>query len=505
MSIPQSAPGLGPGPLDRRRAGVLLHPTSLPGPGLGGDLGPEAHRFLELLRRGGLSVWQVLPLGPTHADGSPYLAQSVRAGNPALISLELVAACAWAPPASALETGSGEHTVSSRHQVFGQCAERFAALADTGEREAYAAFRQRQSDWLEDYALYQVLRSAAGDRAWWHWPESLRDRESNALASARRSHRLALEAVRFEQFLFYQQWQALRRAANTGGVLMFGDLPLFVAHDSADVWAEPAAFRLGPDGLPTVVAGVPPDAFSATGQHWGNPHYDWVYHRRNDFAWWRRRLATELERCDLLRLDHFRGLQACWEIPADCDTALEGCWVPAPGAELLAAARAHLGALPLVAEDLGVITPEVLALRDRFQLPGMKILQFAFDSDASNPYLPHNLEPNSVIYTGTHDNDTSAGWWAALPEERRARVLEYLGCGSAPMPEALMRCAMGTVSRLAILPMQDLLGLDSSHRMNVPGTAEGNWRWRLRWEQVDPGLSEQLHHWAELYGRVAPD
>jgi len=475
--------------LDRRRAGLLLHPTSLPGPGPCGTLGAQARRFVHWLEEGGFGLWQVLPLTPPHEDGSPYQALSSFAGDIRLLDPEGAVAAGWLEPGAA-------PAAEWRAQAF-------QGFLGAGGREDpdYRTFLDRSRHWLDDFARFLVLHRRFR-RAWTDWPEPLRDRHPEALAELDREAALDLDRVRFEQFLFERQWLALRHEANQRGILLFGDLPIFVAHDSADVWANRALFRLDPEGRPRVVAGVPPDYFSATGQRWGNPLYDWEALARQGYRWWIDRLRRQLVLFDLVRIDHFRGFQACWEIPAEAPTAASGRWVEGPGAAFFEALQAHFGtALPLVAEDLGVITPEVEALRDRFGLPGMKILQFAFDSDAANPYLPHNHRENAVVYTGTHDNDTTCGWWAGLDEPRRERVWDYLGRPSEAMPWPLVRAALASVCRLAVLPLQDVLGLGSEARMNTPGTTEGNWRWRFAWEQVPEGLAGHLRALNALYGR----
>ena len=477
--------------LDRRRAGVILHPTSLPGPGPRGTLGEEAHRFLEFLAAAGLTVWQVLPLGPTHEDGSPYMGLSVHAGDPRLVDLSALRAAGWL-----------EGEPPGREAALEAARRGFAARADEAERAAYARFRARHAHWLEDYVLYEALRREKGGASWVDWPVPERDRRPEALAAARRRLAEALETGRFTQFVFYRQWGALREHAGRLGVRLLGDMPIFVAHDSADVWAHREYFKLDAAGRPTVVAGVPPDYFSATGQRWGNPHYRWEAMAADGYRWWVERLGTALELFDLVRVDHFRGFEACWEIPAAAETAVEGRWVKVDGAAVFDALRAAFGRLPLVAEDLGIITPEVEALRDRYGLPGMKVLQFAFDGGAHNPYLPHNYGRNHVVYTGTHDNDTSLGWWRGLSEPQRERVLDYLGRPGEPMPWPLLRCAFASTALLAMAPMQDFLGLGSEHRMNRPGVPAGNWRWRFDWAQVPQDLAARLRHLAALYGRA---
>lgn len=437
--------------LDRRRAGLLLHPSSLPGGRLDGD----AERFIRFLSEAGFTVWQMLPLQPPHGDGSPYNALSAFAGHTGLLP----------------DHGDG---------------------ADTPGR-AYQAFLGRTDYWLEDYCLFVALREELGRRAWTAWPPALRDREPAALAAARQRLAPRLEAERRRQFAFDRRWRQLRAAANAQGIRLFGDLPIFVAHDSADVWVHRDLFDLREDGQPRVVAGVPPDYFSATGQRWGNPLYRWDRLAETGYRWWLERVGAQLAWFDLLRIDHFRGLEACWAIPAEEATAVNGQWVPGPGGALFEALRARFGELPLVAEDLGLITEAVHRLREAYGIPGMKVLQFAFEGGPDNPYLPEHHGENCVVYTGTHDNDTTLGWFRGLPPDRRQAVLAVTGGRAEDMPWPLIETALASPCRLAILPMQDVLGLDSAHRMNRPGTEQCNWRWRFSWDWLADDLAGRLH------------
>ena len=475
--------------LDRRRMGVVLHPTSLPGPGACGRLGASAFRFVDFLVESGLSVWQVLPLGPTHVLRSPYEGLSAHAGDPALICLK-----AYSPRnRHAPDYGpDGKRRLTLDEGRVQQACRDFAGSANAGERRAFGEFCEGARAWLEDYALFRAVRASRGEAPWWTWPEALRDRDRAALEGAARRCATAIEMYRFEQFQFHRQWHALKHYANQRDVLLFGDMPIFVAHDSAEVWAHREVFLIDACGRPEVVAGVPPDAFSDTGQRWGTPLYDWVRLAQVDFRWWVDRMATQLGLFDLIRVDHFRGFQAYWEIAASDDTAINGHWVEGPGAELFEALTRQLGPLPLVAEDLGYITPEVHALRERFGYPGMKVLQFAFDNDEHNPHLPSQFVENCVVYTGTHDNDTTLGWYLSLSAHARQRVCEFLGENDADMPWPLLRAASASAARLAMAPMQDLLGLDSTHRMNTPGTVTGNWHWRFTWEQLPAELPGRL-------------
>jgi 4-alpha-glucanotransferase len=482
-------------PLQGRQAGILLHPTSLPGPWHCGDLGAEAWHFVDFLAAAGQRVWQMLPLGPTHDDLSPYQSLSAHAGNPQLISIEALQAQGW------LDAAVPEARREAKAPLITQAWQGFQVRADDAARAALQQF-VASTHWLEDYVLFCLIKRLEQGRGWTEWPAPLRDRDPAALAVLRKTHAEELAVLRFEQFVFDSQWQALKQYANGKGIAIFGDMPIFVAHDSADVWAQRQCFDLDEAGWPTVVAGVPPDYFSATGQRWGNPHYDWEWMEADGFSWWHQRLAGQLRLFDLVRIDHFRGFEAYWEIPAHEDTAINGRWMKAPGDALFAALAEHFDPLPVVAEDLGTITAEVTALRDKYALPGMRILHFAFDGSAENPYLPHNHSENSVVYTGTHDNDTTLGWWHSGSESQRHNVLEYLGQPAEAMPWPLFRAAYASVARLAIVPLQDVLELGGEHRMNTPGTTSGNWQWRFRWDMVAPDRAPRLRRLAELYRRL---
>lgn len=486
------------GALDRRSAGLLLHPTSLPSPYQQGDLGPDARRFVDFLVASGFGVWQVLPLNPPHDDGSPYQAQSAHAGDPRLISLQRLSEQGWLDPKDLEMAASGE----ARTRLLHLARQQFERSPNPELSHAFETFAQRHKHWLGDYALFRALRRQHGNRPWWEWPQPLRDRDADALKSATKALDEHVAQCKFEQFLFFQQWIELRAYANERRVRLFGDMPIFVALDSADVWCDRHLFDLDENGAPRHVAGVPPDYFSATGQLWGNPLYNWTRMEADDFAWWKRRLGSQLELFDFLRVDHFRGFEACWAIAAHEQTAEHGYWQPTPGKALFDALVEAFGELPLVAEDLGIITPEVESLRDGYGLPGMKILQFAFDSDAHNPYLPHNHVKNCLVYTGTHDNDTSRGWYDSRSPEQQQRIRDYLGCPDEEMPWPIIRSAFASVADLAVVPMQDILGLGSEDRMNTPGTNGGNWRWRFRWEQIEDGLSARVGRLCQLYGRA---
>ncbi|HHJ39679.1 MAG: 4-alpha-glucanotransferase [Methylothermaceae bacteria B42] len=484
--------------LERRRAGVLLHITSLPGQGSTGDLGEHAHRFVEFLAGNSFSVWQTLPVGPTHEDGSPYQCLSAHAGNPLLINLQWLVEQGWLDPE---KTCIKALSVAAREECLKQAFQAFNEAKDSEQQEAYQKFIRFHHYWLEDFALFMALKASFKNQAWWDWPESYRDRNPAAIEEVCRQLADEVRRIQFEQFVFFQQWKELRHYAHQHGVLLFGDMPIFVAADSADVWARREYFLLDEEGHPTVVAGVPPDYFSETGQRWGNPHYNWRKMQEDGFAWWIERMHTQLELFDWIRIDHFRGFEAYWEIPANSMTAIKGRWVEAPGEALLEAIYEKFGALPLVAENLGIITPEVEAMRKKFGIPGMLILQFAFEGGTENPYLPHNHTQDNVVYTGTHDNDTTLSWFELLNAHQQDYVVDYLAHPQVSMPYSLVLSAMQSVAKLAVIPMQDILGLGQGHRMNTPGTIEGNWQWRFSWDQVSQADVGQIKHWVELYGR----
>lgn len=484
--------------LNKRRAGILLHISSLPGGGIQGDLGQEAYHFVNFLADAGITVWQTLPLGMTHADRSPYQCLSAHAGNPLFINMDWLANKGWLP-LSAQDYQNASN--SDKTYLTAMAFQGFLERADPQEKEQFARFCKAQAFWLDDFAVFIALRNEFNQLCWNQWPEHFKERDIKAIKEARRRLGTEIEKIKFEQYVFFRQWLELKAYAKQRGVLLFGDIPIFVSYDSADVWANRQVFKLGDSGQMSVVTGVPPDYFSAKGQRWGNPHYDWEYLKDTGFRWWVERMHTQLELFDILRIDHFRGLEAAWEIPAEEETAIHGQWVKAPGKDLLNAIKAEHGSIPLVAEDLGIITPEVVELRDEFGLPGMKILQFAFGSGTDNPYLPNNYDKNCVVYTGTHDNDTTLGWSQALSEEEKRFAYEYLGNPSMPLHCALIHAALASVANLAIIPMQDVLELDSSHRMNVPGTIEGNWQWRFQWDQLSHERAARLAHLVKLFNR----
>lgn len=504
-----------------RTSGILLHPTSLPGAFGIGTLGDEAHRFAEWLAGAGQRLWQVLPLGPTGYGDSPYQCFSAFGGNPLLIDLPALAAEGLLAPdelAAAPPFGDGRvdygAVIAFKLPLLGRAAERFWQSAPPSEREAYAAFGRLHADWLDDLAHFLALKTAHGGQPWTAWDRGLAAREPGALARSRAELAADIESRKLTQFLFFRQWQALRDRCRALDVELMGDVPIFVAHDSADVWARPDLFELDASGAPRVQAGVPPDYFSETGQLWGNPIYRWGAMAREGFAWWTARLRSAFELFDRVRLDHFRGFEAFWEVPGGDETAEDGRWVKGPGPLLFDALVRSLGPLPIVAENLGVITPEVEALRERYGFPGMAVLQFAFASDPrENTFVPHNLTRDLVVYTGTHDNDTTVGWWTAgvgdttrSEEDVRAErdlARAYLRSDGSEIHWDFIRAALGSVADTAIVPLQDVLGLGSEARMNVPAREEGNWVWRYRAPDLTADHSARLRGLTEMYGRAA--
>jgi 4-alpha-glucanotransferase len=465
--------------LDRRRSAVLLHITSLPGPFHKGVLGAEARQFIDAIAAAGFSVWQFLPLGPTHGHGSPYESLSAFAGNPELIDLRECVKQGW------LEQTSFAGCVSAQDQaeLLSTAGAAFWNDLDNNPKlaELLEDFQYRNRHWLIDYSLFAAIKRVLQHRAWWQWPEELRDRDEAAIATARQQHASLIKQIVFEQFLFQHQWQVLKIYAESRQVQLFGDLPIYVAHDSSDVWAHREYFTINELGLCTQVAGVPPDYFSETGQRWGNPQYRWDIIEQRGFDWWLARIKCQLDRMHMMRIDHFRGLEAFWSIPAESEDGIIGKWVDAPGYALLQRLKNELGNLPLIAEDLGTITDEVTELRETFELPGMKVLQFAFGGDENNPYLPANHIENCVVYTGTHDNDTTMGWFNSADENTRRNAIHALpDAKPEDMPWALIECALTSHARLAVIPMQDLLELGSEARFNTPGTVENNWTWRMQ-------------------------
>ena len=476
---------------DQRRSGVLLHISSLPSVYYVGDLGVEAYRFVDFLEEIGATVWQTLPINMPHADNSPYQCLSAHAGNPDFISLENLQA------QGLLTQDDLSSLITNKMPLLNKAYSAFNQPEHKAKQANFVAFCDKHAHWLNDFAMFLALREKFNQTNWSEWPAAYKHRDIKTLQLAALELATALAVLKFAQFIFFSQWLALKSYAGSKQVQLFGDIPIFMAYDSAEVWAQPSLFKLDGDERMTVVAGVPPDYFSETGQRWGNPHYNWEAMASDGYAWWISRMATQNELFDIVRIDHFRGLQAAWEIPASEETAINGNWVEAPGAALLEAIMQALPGIHLVAEDLGIITSEVDALRHQFHLPGMKILQFAFSGDDDNPYLPEHIDANSVVYTGTHDNDTSMGWYQSLDETSRHCFHTYLlarhGDEYQPnMPDDLIKMALDAAAQLAIIPMQDLMALDSSHRMNTPGTCTGNWHWRFNWQQLTSDQKQMI-------------
>ncbi len=501
-------------------AGVLLHPTSLPGAHGIGEIGPEATRWLERLAGMSQKLWQVLPLGPTGYGDSPYQTLSTFAGNPLLISLDVLRDAGLLDddrlrslpllPEHRVDFGG---LIEPRTRLLNEVAAAFSRRAGAAQRAGLEEFIETNPAWLEDYALFVSLKDSFAGRPWHAWPADVARREPAVLAAARKTLAEPIAHARVLQFLFQEQWLRLRSRAAAVGISIIGDLPIFVAHDSADVWCRPELFTLDADGRATVVAGVPPDYFSRTGQRWGNPLYRWDVHEEEGYAWWIARLARAFELVDILRIDHFRGFAACWEIPADHPTAEHGRWVPGPGRRLFDAATRALGPRSIIAEDLGLITADVHALRDELGLPGMRILQFAFgDSPQEDSYRPESYPANSIVYTGTHDNDTTVGWYhgtaggestRSADEIRREQhaVRVTVGSDGSEIHWDMIGLALRSPADTAIYPLQDVLGLGSEARMNVPGREWGNWTWRFRWEQLTPAIEDRLESLTRRSGR----
>jgi len=508
--------------VSRRTTGVLLHPTSLPGPYGIGDLGPECFRFLDFLAQARQGLWQILPLGPTGYGDSPYQCFSAFAGNPLLLSPDRLvdqgllkkADLAGAPafPAGTVDFGA---VIDWKKPLLDRAFAAFEKKATSAQREALAEFTAREAGWLDDFALFMALKEAHGGGGWPGWDRALVERDEEALLQARQTHAERVRALSFFQYLFFEQWDRVRQAAHEKGIRIFGDIPIFVSHDSADVWAHPELFHLASDGSAARVAGVPPDYFSATGQLWGNPLYRWDVLARSGYSWWIDRFRATLRTVDLVRLDHFRGFEAYWEIPGGEATAENGQWVKGPGADFFHALEKALGTLPVVAEDLGVITPEVAALRDQFGFPGMAILQFAWGSDGqANDFLPYNYLRNKVVYTGGHDNDTSVGWWTAGVgdstrseadvQKERDFCLRYLATDGREIHWDFIRAVLASVADTAVVPVQDILGLGGEARMNLPGRPGGNWQFRYEKGALDDAVANRLRTLTETYGRVPP-
>jgi len=491
--------------LNKRGCGILLHPTSLPGPGGIGTLGADARRFIDLLQLMGMSYWQVLPLTPPACGNSPYSAFTAFGGNPLLIDLERIVSEGDLSAASCSGSYPEDHVdftavSAAKMELLYQAGSAFLARNDPRTLEFHTFCDT--TPWLHDFALFMALKRHFHGKSWSRWPEAASriTPEKYQHYSEKLSHEIALQ--KYLQWQFSRQWTELRRYANERGIAVIGDIPIFVAYDSADVWSHRELFLLDAKGNPTVVAGVPPDYFSSSGQLWGNPLYDWHVLEQDDYRWWIERFRLMFALFDIVRVDHFRGFEAAWQVPAKARTARKGDWIKGPGEKLFDALQSALGALPIIAEDLGVITPDVEALRDRYDFPGMKILQFAFGSGPLNPECPHNHIKHGVVYTGTHDNDTTRGWYTSISDTERDEMNAYLGTSGADCVGSLTRAALMSVADTAIIPFQDILKLGSEARMNIPGTASGNWEWRFSWDMLPTDLIATLRSQVARYGRA---
>jgi 4-alpha-glucanotransferase len=491
-----------------RSSGIIFHPTSLPGPDGIGDLGPEAYRWINFLNEAGCKLWQVLPLGPTGYGDSPYQCFSALAGNPYLVSPALLLEDSLLTrsdlldrpkfPVNRIDYGSA---IEWKQKILDRAFIHFKKSKKSDLLEDYEKFKQEQSFWLDDFVLFMAIKESCGGGAWEQWPESLRQREVVAINDFKESETERIDRHTFRQFLFFRQWLGLKAYANQKNIQIIGDIPIFVAYDSADAWSHRELFFLDEQGKPTVVAGVPPDYFSPTGQLWGNPLYKWDQHKKQDYVWWIQRMQATLNTVDIVRLDHFRGFCGYWEVPAGKKTAEVGRWVQGPGADLFQKIHTALGDLPVIAEDLGVITPDVVDLRIQFNLPGMKVFQFAFSTDPDDPFLPHNYEVNYVAYTGTHDNDTAIGWYETAPESERDFIRRYLARSGEDIAWDMIRAIWSSVAIFTLAPMQDVLSLGNEARMNLPGRASGNWNWRMHPDALTPQVVNRLKEANYLYGR----
>ena len=492
-----------------RSSGVLLHPTSLPSPHGSGDLGAGAYHFVDWLQAAGQKLWQILPLGGIGPGNSPYMSSSAFAGNLLLIDLHELQQHGWLTPQDLVPDAGFETQRLNfaavwpwRMERLARAANAFVSQPQRAEHQSeFAEFCVHHANWLDNYALFMSLAEHTHWQDWCEWPGGLAQREPAAMAQARQQHAARIAFWKFCQWRFFAQWQRLRAYANARGIQIIGDAPIFIAYQSAEVWARQDLFDLNPDGRVRVVAGVPPDCFSETGQRWGNPQYLWSAHAKDGFAWWIERIRRSFELVDIVRIDHFLGFVNYWEVPASEPTAMHGKWLPGPGAALFKAIHAALGPLAIIAEDLGVVTPGVEALRREFAFPGMRILQFAFGSNSANNFLPHRHQNDTVVYSGTHDNDTTVGWWSTATAQERAYACDYLGVDGHDIHWDLIRAACASVADTAIHPMQDILGLGTEHRMNLPGKSEGYWEWRFDWSQVQPAHASRLAHLCRVYGR----
>jgi 4-alpha-glucanotransferase len=495
-----------------RSSGILLHPTSLPSPDGIGDLGPDVFSWLDFLKAAGCQMWQILPLGPTSYGDSPYQCFSAFAGNPYLISSTLlldenllsINDLIDRPefPTDQIDYGP---VIQWKIKLLERSYNRFKAFKNKKLQAEFSLFVDQNNFWLEDYALFMAIKQHEGNVSWEYWPSDFRQRKQNSLNEFSDDHISSIDEQKYRQFIFFRQWEKVRQYASSLNIKIIGDIPIFIAYDSADAWSNPDLFHLDKSGKPTVVAGVPPDYFSKTGQLWGNPLYRWDIHKKSGFAWWTRRINSVLKMVDIIRLDHFRGFEAFWEVPYGNPTAEIGRWVKGPGKDFFTSLKTNLGDLPIIAEDLGVITDEVVEIRDEFKLPGMKILQFAFSDNPDDTFLPHNYPVNCFAYTGSHDNDTALGWYSKANEEEKDFCRRYLSVSGDDISWSMMRSIWQSVSNYVLAPMQDLLSLGTEARMNLPGSPSGNWSWRMPATSLSEILQTRLYELNYLYGRLPKD
>ncbi|MEA3444621.1 MAG: 4-alpha-glucanotransferase [Bacteroidota bacterium] len=491
-----------------RNSGILLHPTSLPGKYGIGSLGTEAFRFIDFLASAGQKLWQILPLGPTGYGDSPYQCFSSVAGNPLLINLELLVEKGLlnadelnnAPVFSDIEIDYAT-VIQYKYEKLETAFINFGTKANQELKKDFADFCNQNAHWLNDYALFMALKGHHRQVSWYDWKQEYRQRNPQALITFSEKYEQQIGLMKFMQYLFFRQWADVKKYANDREIKIIGDIPIYISADSVETWTKPEIFLFDENKKPTLVAGVPPDYFSETGQLWGNPIYNWDYHKQSNFAWWKERIKANLELFDIVRIDHFRGFSEFWAVPVGQETAINGEWLPCPGYELFASLKEEFGELPIIAEDLGVITDDVVAMRENFGFPGMKILQFAFDSDEDNDYLPHTYEKNFVVYTGTHDNDTIASWYNLANDKNKKSVHDYLGNNVENGAWDFIKLAHSSVANVSIIPLQDLLNLGNEARMNMPGTTEGNWKWRFGKDDISSGLAKRLAAITKIYGR----
>jgi 4-alpha-glucanotransferase len=494
---------------DSRRSGVLLHITSLPGPHGIGDFGPDAYRFVDWLHSAKQTLWQWLPTTPVGPGDSPYQSPSAFAGSPLMVALEPLVERGWldavALPKEAFSNKRVEfpRVIPWRDEQLRRAAQGFFAHAKADERTAFTAWCRQEASWLDEYALFMALFNAHGMKPWWEWTQPLRQRDEKALAAARAQHAQEIDFWRFVQWCWDTQCRALKQYANDKGIALIGDIPIYVADNSADVWSRPDLYELGADGLPTVIAGAPPDDLGPDGQRWGNPLYRWDRMKKEKYAWWAERVKRVLAQADVARIDHFRGFAGYWVIPAASPTAKDGSWATGPGLPLFKSLEKQLGALPIIAEDLGLITPDVVQLIEACGFPRMKVLIFGFGGDGTHEFLPHNYAPKTIVYTSTHDTDTARGWWNNAKDSERHFAGSYLACSANDFHWAAIRACTNSVSALAVFPLQDVLGLPTEHRMNLPGTlGSANWSWRFDWPMVEEEHARVLALMAHTSGRV---